>query len=93
MQLIGWLGLIICRCFTAASLVGVAIYFARSLIEARLSRSVQYEFDKKISVLKSEMGAESRRIDSDMRCSCRGFLQRGVERDYGLQQVHDYVAV
>jgi hypothetical protein len=45
----------------AALLLGAVIYLCRSLIEARLTRSVQHEFDKKLVTFQSDLEAEAKR--------------------------------
>jgi hypothetical protein len=48
----------------AAALVAVAVYLGRNLVEARLTRSIQYEFDQKFAKLKAQLEADSARLES-----------------------------
>jgi hypothetical protein len=48
----------------AALLLLVVGYLCRNLIEARLTRSVQYEFDKKLAAFKQGLEEEARRLEA-----------------------------
>ena len=58
----------------AALLLGVVIYLCRSLIEARLTRSVQHEFDKKLEVFKGSLEAETKRQEAVRAAAFAGLL-------------------
>lgn len=55
-----WLG----QSTVAATLLVVAAYLSRRLIEARLTRSVQHEFDGKLTAFKQELREEAQRRES-----------------------------
>ncbi len=57
---VNWLG----QSAVAAALLGVAAYFGRRVIEARLTASVQYEFDEKLTTFKNELAQEAQRRES-----------------------------
>lgn len=57
---LSWLG----QSAVAALLFGGVIYLFRSLIEARLTRSVQHEFDKKLVTFKGDFEAEAKRQEA-----------------------------
>src|SRR5882757_1141639 len=59
-HILDWIG----QSSVAALLLLIVGYLCRNLIEARLTRSVQYEFDKKLVTFKEKLEEETRRLDS-----------------------------
>lgn len=58
--LLSWFG----QSAVAAALLVVASYLGRRLIEARLTRSVQHEFDTKLAAFKDELEQETQRREA-----------------------------
>jgi len=58
--IINWLG----QSAVAAALLAAAGYFGRRVIEARLTASVQHEFDKKLTAFKNELEQEAQRRET-----------------------------
>jgi hypothetical protein len=58
--ILGWLG----QSAVAATLIVAAAYLSRRLIEARLTRSVQHEFDTKLTTFKQELREEAQQRES-----------------------------
>jgi len=58
--ILSWLG----HSVAAAGLLAIGGYLARGMLEARLTRSVQHEFDKKLAQFKGELDEEARRRET-----------------------------
>lgn len=61
---------------TTTSLLGGAIWLARSLILARLENSIKSEFDRKLEVLRSELKSKEAQIESLRSGAMSGLLTR-----------------
>lgn len=61
MQLTDWI-----PALTATGLMSLALWLSRALISARLTRSVQHEFDQKIEKLKSEFRAAEKTLEASL---------------------------
>lgn len=58
--ILSWIG----QSSVAALLLLLLGYLCRQFIEARLTRSVQHEFDKKLAIFKERLDEETKRLDS-----------------------------
>ena len=61
MQLTDWI-----PALTTTSLLSCALWMFRSLITARLTRSVQHEFDEKLEKLKSEFRTAETTLEANL---------------------------
>lgn len=61
MQLTDWI-----PSLTTTGLLSLALWLSRALITARLTRSVQHEFDKKLEQLKSEFRAAEKNLEASL---------------------------
>lgn len=61
MQLTDWI-----PALTTTGLLSLALWLGRALITARLTRSVQHEFDKKLEQLKSEFRASEKTLEASL---------------------------
>jgi hypothetical protein len=61
MQLTDWI-----PALTTTGLLSLALWLSRALITARLTRSVQHEFDKKLELVKAEFRAAERALEASL---------------------------